>query len=789
MFADVSLPKRRYQVFTYLVPPNLRGRIHVGSRVLVPLGRTTAEGLVFHLDQRIPRQLAGRGIPNSAVREIAGLIESSEDTSLDATMIRLASQVSDYYLAPPASGLRLIIPPALPGRISKRILLTDLGREAMDNQRLSPQQAALVTRLSKSPKGLTLETLRKTIKNLGPLLTRLRKKEFIIEQDRIRNISTPVSPKPDHLASVSFSPSKQIIQQEGNLTLDQEDLLPLVREEGRHCNKAIKHLEDLGAWTSEFLKKLSSKSYNEILVYESSDIRQRCLIEAVCQTVHANRTALILAPEIDQVSQVSLTLRGQIGDRVALFHGDLSQRDRYRLWHEIQKGQFDVVVGTRTALFVPLPSLGLVWVEQEEDPSYKEEQVPNYHAREVARMRAQLESGVLVLSSAQPSLETVHHFRDSAPNVLPGTTRPRSIPEVRIVNLQQTPYGTLLSAEMFNGIQRTLAANGSVVLFLNRKGFSRALLCKDCGGVPQCSSCGVSLTVHKKPPRLVCSYCGQTQTPPAICPSCRSIRLEPAGFGTERLEEIVQQEFPAGKIARFDREMIKTSREETAVLEEFKTGAINILIGTELLFHAQMIPCADFVGVPYADAGLHIPDFRSAERTYRLLEQAVGLAAHGHVRREPAEVLLQTYLPSHHVIQSVAQREAQIFYKQELGFREALGYPPFTHLIQFAISGDHQDRVGIAAKRCRDLLVAAVGKHRAQNTESNTLNIEGENILGPIPSLRTRSRGKSRYVIVLKSRNFDLSRQIVLKVREDVEFALRRERMTIEINVDPIDIL
>jgi primosomal protein N' (replication factor Y) len=767
----------------------LQGRLHIGSRVLVPLGRTSAQGLVFHLTQQAPQGLYDRGIARSQLREIAGLIDSPDDTSLDSTLIRLAGQVTEYYLAPPASGLRLLIPPPLPGQISKRVMLTDSGRQALESPKLSPHQASLLTRLSKSPKGLTLATLRKTIKNVAPLLTRLKQRGLIVEHDRVRSFSTPASKKSAHLVSESHPSTRRDVPPTIKKLSPQTNLLVLVKEEEDQFNTNLQHIEGFATWRRDFLKKLSRKKYDELLVYDAWAVRQRCLVQAVTDTLRAQRAVLVLTPEINQASRIAQSLQDQFGDRIGLYHGDLPQRDRSRLWHAIREGQFDVVVGTRMALFVPLPSLGLVWVEREEDPSYKEEQIPSYHAREVARMRAKLESSLLVLSSAHPSLETVHQFRDYTPNFLAKKTNAVPVPDVRVVNLQQTPYGTMLSDDLINGMQKALGANGSVILFLNRKAFSRALLCKDCGHVPQCSACGVTLPLYKKPARLVCSYCGQTHIPPVRCSSCQSTRLEPSGFGTERLEEIVQQQFPLSKVARFDREVVKTSKEETDLLERFKHGNINILIGTELLFHGPTLPRADFVGIPYADGGLHIPDFRSAERTYRLLEQAMSMADVHNRHSLKAEVVLQTYLPTHHVIQAVVQRDARMFYDQELGFREALGYPPFTHLIQLAISGKHQDRVVLAAKRCRDLLVAGVKKEGVRSIKSNEVHIDGEDLLGPISSLHPRTRGISRYVMVIKSRQFDLSRQQVHAVREELELALRRERMTLEVNVDPLEIL
>jgi len=277
MFADVALPKRRYQVFTYLVPPQLRGRLHIGSRVLVPLGRTTTQGLVFQLGERIPGQLGARGISGSNLREICGLIDSSEDASLDATMISLARQVADYYLAPSASGLRLIIPPALPGQISKRVMLTDLGREVLESQKLSPQHASLLTRLSKSPKGLTMVTLRKTMNHVDPLLTRLKQKGFIVEHDRVRTVSTRVSQKSNQLETESH-PSRRGSLQQTNKTLSaQTSLLAVVKEEEGHFHRNSQPSEGLADWRQDFLKKLSRKKHEEILVFNSRPFRQQCL--------------------------------------------------------------------------------------------------------------------------------------------------------------------------------------------------------------------------------------------------------------------------------------------------------------------------------------------------------------------------------------------------------------------------------------------------------------------------------------------------------------------------------
>ena len=766
MFVDVALPKRRYQVFTYLVPAKLQDQLKIGSRVLVPLGRTSAQGLVFRMADTLSRELTNQGISKDRLREIHDLIDTPDESDLDPILLDLARQVTDYYLAPIAAGLRLVLPPAAPGRVSTQVRLTDLGRHALENSRLAPKYAELLTRLSKSRKGLTLATIRKTLKDVGTTLARLKQKGWIEERERVRDGKSPVSREHN---KAPFQSRESI------------------KRKSIELPKKFSHPQNsLISPTSSILQSLSSQNHNEFLVYDSDFLTQERLLASVLGTLDVHRSVLIITPEVNQVSRLVNFLADRCGnDRITMFHGDLTPRVRTQRWHEIQEGRFDIVVGTRMALFVPIPSLGLVWVDHEEDSSYKEEQSPYYHVRDVARMRAKREPATLVLSSDHPSLETIHHFSERPPAIVSTKVTDRRMPNVQVVNLRETPYGTLLSDDMIRGMQQALDEKGSVILFLNRKGFSRSMMCKDCGYVPQCSPCGVTLTMYKKPPRMVCSYCGQTHLPPVMCPDCQSIRLEPAGFGTERLEEVVQQQFPSATVARFDSEIMKTPKQEAELLARFQGGAIDIVIGTELLFHRQMIRHAKFVGVPYADSGLHIPDFRSAERTYHLLVQAVQLAEGG---SSCSEVILQTFLPSHHVIRAVAQHDPEIFHEQELAVRKALGYPPFTHLIQVAITGKFHDRVAGAAKRCRDLLVAEAGRQIVPQAQTIDTAIGEETILGPIPSFRSRSPGISRNVILIKSAQLVWARQLVQVVRGELELPFKRGGISIEVNVDPIEI-
>ena len=785
MFADVALPKRGYQVYTYLVPPDLQDKLRMGTRVLVPLGRTTARGIVIHLTDQLPRKFKDRGLSKEALREIADLLDDPAEFELDPKLVMLARQVADYYLAPPASGLRLIFPPSSPVRLSTRITITDDGRNALESARLTSTDASILTRLAKSNKGLTLATFRKTMKDVGKSLNRLTHKGWIEKSERVRSAPITVSERPNILpARLGPSRLKDPPERSGHEARPRDRVASL-KSNHPPSEESVHHFERFTSWKHAFLESLECRQYEEFLVHESSHFRERYLSIAIEETLTAQGSVLILTPEVHQASELVGKLQNQFGNRIGLFHGGLPPSVRSRRWHEIQEGHFDVVVGTRIALFLPLPTLKLVWVDHEEDPSLKEEQSPYYHVREVARMRARLEPATLVMSSAHPSLETVHQFLDRPLSTVSPKPHDRPVPDVEVVNLRQTPYGTLLSENMIQGMHQTLSENGLVILFLNRKGFSRSMMCKDCGYVPKCSACGVTLTMYKKPPRMICPYCGQTHLPQVMCPSCQSIRMEPAGFGTEGLEEAVQQQFPQATVSRFDREIVKTPAQEADVVQRVNQGEIDILIGTELLFHRRLIDRARFVGIPYADGGLHIPDFRSAERIYHLLVQAIEFTSRNPTR---SNVILQTYLPSHHVMRAVAQHDPQIFYEQELEIRKVLGYPPFTQIVQIAITGNHADRVVGAAKRFRDLLGTAAGREAVAHLKSSKVSLGEETILGPIPSFRARSRGTTRYVIVIKSAQRNWARELVQAVRQEFEPALRRARLALEVNVDPVEI-
>lgn len=519
-------------------------------------------------------------------------------------------------------------------------------------------------------------------------------------------------------------------------------------------------------WWPRFLDSLAAQRSGTFLVEAPPLHRWAVLLMAVEAALAQRRTVLLISPEISRAEALAALCAGRWPGRVAQLHSDLPAVLREREWRRIQRGGADIVVGTRSAVFAPLRQPGLICVDDEEDPALKEEQEPHYHAREVAAMRARQHRAVLLLGTAHASIDTWQ-------NVGPSPDRGVPVPPatVRVVDLRHSPPRTLLSEPMLAGLRTALGAGTGAILFANRKGFASALHCRDCGLSPACARCSVSLTLYKRVNRLACRYCGAAEPVPDVCPSCRSPRIEPVGSGTERLEDELRRLIPGARIGRLDRDTARTPAQAARLRNGITARELDVLIGTQLLFQDLPVPPVGFVGIPYADTGLHRPDFRSAERTYHALRDAVGLA-------DPdGRVVLQTVLPDHHVIASIASGDPARFYEQELAFRQALGYPPFAHLISLCVSGKTEPAVRAAADRW----AAAVKAHGAKQSGAIT-------VLGPIPAAIERLRGRHRRQILVKSLDGEAARRSVRATLETIEAGKESRGLKFDVDVDPLEL-
>lgn len=758
-YADVVVPRQLHRPFTYLVPQSIRGQVHVGARVLVPFGTRTLHGTVVALTPRLPEGDAT--LTAHRVRAILSVVTDADTpSSLNREELSLAQAVADRYLAPVGPCIRLVTPSSSdqPPEPRYRLASAITGFP----RRLPPTARAILERLADSKRALSQTTLKRTIK--GPLaqtLTMLERRGLV----RVEVAAIPQGMR-----------GRQRRAGQASVTVP-----PSLRE-ATTAGRSWANRPERPAWWSRFLYNLSQGHPSTFLLTSSWDARMACLQAAVTEALANGRSALVLVPESLRAAVIAAAGRACWNTNVELWHSGLSILQRRELRRRLSAGAPVVVVGTRSAVFSPLPRLGLIWVDEEEDASFKEEQVPRYHARDVAWLRARHHGANLILASAHPSLETCQQFlampeqtasvgSANSPQV---AALPASARHIQLVDMRQAPYGLLLSEALLTGISTALDQHAGAIVLLNRKGFASVLFCRDCGTSPRCARCSVALAFYRRAGRLLCSQCGGNYPLPETCPHCLAPRLEPIGFGTERLQEELQRVFRGARIARLDAETARTASQRDSLRQRLAEGHLDLLVATQMVLEGPPAPPVGFVGFPHADAGLHVPDFRAAERLYHTLLDALELV-------RPAEAggraVLQTYLPSHHAIQAVITASPELFREAELQFRHALGYPPFSHLIALRITGTDPRRTETAAQRCAALLAAS----RAPGTDVA--------VLGPAPAHVAQRRGRHRWQLLVKATEAEHARHCVRACLSQMERSHRGGGVRVEVDVDPVEML
>jgi primosomal protein N' (replication factor Y) len=476
-------------------------------------------------------------------------------------------------------------------------------------------------------------------------------------------------------------------------------------------------------------------------------------MRAVQETLARGKTAIILVPEIALTLWVGRQCRAWFGARfegVAVLHSALSDVERAREWWRVRNGEARVVVGTRSAIFAPLENLGLIIVDEEQESSYKQEETPRYHGRDVAIVRAKMENAAALLGSATPSLETYHHARSGKYELLTLASRveKRAMASVEIVDLREdfakTHQTSPISAPLHAGIQECLAQKTQALVLINRRGYSWSVLCRSCGVSVQCENCSISMTHHKQRNRLECHYCGSIQQIPKQCPKCQSKYVYFFGEGSEHLEERLRKEFPGARIARLDRDTARTKRQYQETLGAFVGGALDILVGTQMLAKGHDFQRVTLVGVVSADSSLGLPDFRAAERTFHLLTQVAGRAGRGDL---PGRVLIQTFYPEHYAIQDAVKQDYPAFYERETQFRRAMAYPPFSSLANVIVR--HTD------------LEKAIRWSRQLSEYFSPHDGKGLRILGPAAAPLARLKREHRFQFLLKSQRRSLLARVL----------------------------
>ena len=673
----VIVDRAIHRELDYSVPETLAERIGVGSRVRVPFRDKLALATVV----AIPEESNAKGI-----RPIEAIV--GESPILSEPLLELARWIGTYYCCPVETVMRSVLPQVIRrAEVGwKKQLFVQPGSKIDDEgleklRRRAPRQAELLQAILKLEKPVrAADLLRQT--SLDNQTLRALVKRGLAE---LREEAVVRDPHGD----------EQFIAT-SNLVLNEEQT--------RALNEIIKALDASEPARPILLHGVTGSGKTEIY------------LQAIRATLERDRTAIVLVPEISLTPQTVERFKSRFAeaqDVVAVLHSHLSQGERHDEWHKIHSGRARIVIGARSAVFAPLKNLGLIVVDEEHETTYKQEEAPRYHARDVAVVRAKIERSVVVLGSATPSLESYHNAAIGKYQLVTLTQRidEKQMPLMRVVDLRQErrreKKATILSEKLSQAIADRLEKREQTILFLNRRGFSTSLLCSNCGEARNCPNCSVALTFHQHflqggssssktmSGRLSCHLCGHTAAVPKKCPACGQDALIYCGFGTEKVESTVAQLYPKAVVRRMDADSMTRKDAYRETLRNFRTGKIDILVGTQMIAKGLHFPNVTLVGIINADLALHIPDFRAGERTFQLLTQVAGRAGRGET---PGEVFVQTYTPFSPSIQFARHHDFAGYFQQELEFRERCDFPPFKHAILITVRSAHEGRAKLSAE-------------------------------------------------------------------------------------------
>ncbi len=722
---------------TYAVPEGML--VTVGSRVWVRCGGRSVEGLVFGEATTI--------VDNP--RPIERIIDGPGPTP---DLVELGRWIADYYLAPPGEVARLLVPSGGRAREAQRVVLTDRGQRAAEGL------------------GQALES---------PLLDGVSLRERAVLE---RLLQAEGEAK---VSSLGAGASRVLKTLEGRGLVERNTEVKVRRERASDPFTAIAITRDEApSLTAEQLRvlavllpSLERRDFAPFLLHGiTGSGKTEIYLHAIAVALERGRGALVLVPEISLTPQLASRFRARFGDQVAVLHSGLTDRARFDAWVGLQAGRMRIALGARSAVFAPIPQLGVVVVDEEHDGSFKQEEGVRYHGRDVALVRARSAGALAILGSATPSLETYAAARAGRIHRLELVERPtgRPLPRVEVVDLRQHRIRAdegLLSAPLVRAIDETLAAREQVLLFLNRRGFATFLLCRVCGHRMSCPDCAVTLTYHRRGERLACHYCGHLEPVPAHCLRCQASAIEQFGMGTERLEQRVVERFPHARVARLDRDSAY-GRGLERVLDGLRVGEIDLVVGTQMIAKGHDFPRVTLVGVVLADQGMGLPDFRATERTFQLLEQVAGRAGRG---ERPGRVLIQTYNPEHLGVLCARAHDYLRFFESERAAREELNYPPFCRLGIVRFDGPDGGAVRHAATEVALRLRGLAARAPIEAAIS---------VVGPAEAPLARLKGRTRWQILVKASQPTPLRTMLLAARTK---SLRGVRILLD--VDPVSMM
>ena len=750
-FARVVIPSPLKQPLTYAVPRGARQQISVGTRVWIPLGRRKVIGVVIEL-------LGTTSL--TEIKEIEAILD--ERPILDSKLLRLARWISQYYVASLGEVLATVLPSSLRPQ-SKRTVFARAGAFSFSDM----WDAKILEALRERSRGMSFETLIRKFPGdeINRALRRLESSGAIEIHESIpsrrsgsKEVTLAIDPAdPDSAARIV-------------LTSEQEIALSAIANRLSH-----------GGFETFLLHGVTGSGKTEVYLRAMEQVRE------------SGRRSLILVPEISLTPQLIDRLNVRFPGRVGVLHSALSGAERSAHWWNIARGNVDVVVGARSAVFAPLPDLGLIIVDEEHDPSYKQEEGVRYNGRDVAVVRGKLTGCPVILGSATPALESYENCLRGRYRLLEITKRiyQRPLPQMDIVDLRaesahrksdsgasHTGKGDdhpLVSKRLVKALIENYQRARQSLIFLNRRGFSNFLQCNTCGHVIRCSHCSVTLTLHLQRGSLCCHHCDYRRPITDSCPECGNATLREVGVGTEQIEQSLQRIVTGARVARLDRDTSGKRGVQEKLIRSWENGEIDILVGTQIITKGHDVGGVTLVGALLADLSLNLPDFRATERTFQLLNQVAGRSGRGD---DPGHVIVQTYAPDHYVFQYLLSHDYKGFFELELEFRRALSYPPFSRLVSLCIDGPKVAEVESEAKK----LAAHLRERHAANSKYRD-QIE---ILGPAPAPIAKLRGRYRWQLLIKAKQISALLEFANIARELLP---RSSKARLHIDVDPFNML
>lgn len=798
---DVPLSSQD-QHFDYIIPNLLIKQAVVGSRVLVPFGKRNVEGYILHIKNTTDI---------TRLREIIEVLDPFPP--LNPELIEVGRFMSDRYFAPLFSSLQLMVPASLR---SKYVKCLEWNEERDDLPLIVLPEEEEVLSFVRSKRIIESKLLFKRFPQAEQMIERFIVKGFIKEITKIKDdgseklekivcLNRPLTKVIEIIQSLATNASKQKLILEllmNTPRIPQAELLIQTKATTNTINRLrdleIIRIEETPKRRDPFANRIYERDYARPLTNEQKEVfdqivtpiseerhqsfllhgvtgsgKTEVYLQIIEYVIGQNKEAIVLVPEISLTPMMVGRFKSRFGDQIAVLHSGLSAGEKLDEWRRIRAGEAKVVIGARSAIFAPVPRLGIVIIDEEHETTYKQEELPRYHAREIAIMRASITNSVVLLGSATPSLESYAYARTGRYQLLEMQNRvnEQSLPKIHLVDMRselQEGHRHMFSRLLINMIEDRLQRQEQTVLLLNRRGYSTFVICRSCGYTAECPHCDITLTFHQTNQTIRCHYCGYSESMPKECPKCSSSHIRFFGTGTQKVEEELVKLFPGVRVIRMDMDTTSRKGAHEKLLTAFGNHEADILLGTQMIAKGLDFPKVSLVGMISADTMLHLPDFRSSERTFQLITQVAGRAGRHDI---PGEVVVQTYTPENYCIQMSVEHNYHDFFNQEIKLRKLGNYPPFYRLCMIHFTHEQIP-----------ILVKSLGRFV---DDLHTRLSNDSSVYGPVPSSITRIKDRYRYHCMIKYKNEPKLNQILRNAIKNIEDMIQRHQIQISIDIDP----